>query len=208
MDVKSRLGKRATQGLETRTALITAARALFGSEGYAATSTEEIVARAGVTKGALYHHFTDKENLFRAVFQQLQQEISDAAAAEFMQPDSWDALLVGCQLWVDAHADPEVRQIVLVDSRAVLGWEQAREIETRFSTVVLRGALRKGMNAGVIERKPLRPLAVMLIGALSEACLFVAAAEDPATARAEVNEVIVGLLSGLRGHRVEVGAGT
>jgi AcrR family transcriptional regulator len=197
MDVKTKPGKRASQGVETRDALVTAARELFGKQGYAATSTEEVVSRAGVTKGALYHHFSDKESLFRAVFEQLQHEISDAAAAEFMQPDSWDALVVGCQLWVDAHADPVVRQVVLVDSRVVLGWEQARLIETRFSTVVLRGALRKAMNSGVLERKPLRPLSLMLIGALSEACLYVAAAEDKELARAETSELIRDLLGGL-----------
>jgi AcrR family transcriptional regulator len=203
MDVKrtgppNRAGKRAAQGLETREALVLAARDLFGNRGYAATSTEDIVSKAGVTKGALYHHFADKETLFRAVFEQLQQEISEVAAEQFLQPDSWDALLSGCQLWVDAHADPVARQIVLVDARVALGWEQARLIETRFSTVVLRGALRKAMNAGVLERKPLRPLALMLIGALSEACLYVAAAADNAAARAEVNELIGDLLTGMR----------
>jgi AcrR family transcriptional regulator len=196
--VKGAASKRAAQGVETREALVVAARELFGSQGYGATSTEDIVAKAGVTKGALYHHFADKESVFRAVFERLQQEISEAAGAEFIQPDSWAALLIGCQLWVDAHDDPMVRQIVLVDARVVLGWEQARLIETRFSTVVLRGALRKAMNAGVLERKPLRPLALMLIGALSEACLYVAAAEDEEVARTEVSELIVDLLSGMR----------
>jgi AcrR family transcriptional regulator len=198
MDVNRRVSNRTVRSTGTRAALIEAARTLFGTRGYVATSTEEIVARAGVTKGALYHHFADKVGLFRAVFEQVQQEISDAAAAEFMQPDSWDSLLVGCRLWVDAHSDPAIRQIVLVDARVVLGWEQARAIETRFSTVVLRGALRKAMNAGVIERKPLRPLAVMVIGALSEACLYVAAADDPPAARSEVNDLIESLLRGLR----------
>ncbi|HTW19474.1 MAG TPA: helix-turn-helix domain-containing protein [Mycobacteriales bacterium] len=190
--------KRVAQGLGTREALITAAREMFGAQGYAATSTEEIVERAGVTKGALYHHFADKERLFRAVFEQVQQEVSDQAVIEFLQPDSWDALVVGCRLWVEAHADPAVRQIVLIDARVVLGWETARLIETRFSTVALRGALRKAMHAGVIRREPLRPLALMLIGALSEACLYLAEADDPVAAKAEIGELIVSLLCGMR----------
>jgi AcrR family transcriptional regulator len=190
--------KRAAQAAETRDALIAAARELFGRQGYPATSTEEIVDRAGVTKGALYHHFSDKEGLFRAVFEQVQREVSDAAVAKFNQRDSWAALIDGCRLWVEAHDDPAVRQIVLIDARGVLGWETAREIETRFSTVALRGALRKAMNAGVITRQPLRPLAVMLTGALSEACLYVAAAADPAQARTEVAALVRALLAGIR----------
>jgi AcrR family transcriptional regulator len=195
MDVKS---KRVIQGQETRESLLVAARELFGSQGYAATSTEEIVAAAGVTKGALYHHFNDKEQLFRAVFERVQREISDAAVVEFLQADQWDSLVLGCQLWVDAHRDPHVRQIVLVDARGVLGTEVQRQIETRLSTVALRGALRVAMHAGVLQRRPLRPLAAMIIGALSEACLYVAEAEDPDSARDEVSVLIVDLLSGLR----------
>lgn len=190
--------KRVLQGQSTREALLRAARELFGTQGFAATSTEEIVALAGVTKGALYHHFRDKDTLFRAVYEQVQREVSDAAVVEFLQPDSWEALIRGCQLWVDAHDDPAVRQIALVDARGVLGWETARIIETRFSTVALRGALRKAMQAGVLSRQPLRPLSLMLTGALSEACLYVAQADDPPAARAEIGAVITGLLSGLR----------
>jgi AcrR family transcriptional regulator len=190
--------RRAAQAAETRDALITAARELFGEQGYAATSTEEIVERAGVTKGALYHHFSDKVALFRAVFEQVQLEISDTAVAEFNQPDSWVALIAGCRLWVKAHADPAVRQIALIDARGVLGWETAREIETRFSTVALRGALRKAMHAGVVTPQPLRPLAVMLIGALSEACFYLAANAENPQANDEVAELVVTLLSGIR----------
>ena len=195
MDVKSGRG---VQGAATRQALVAAARTLFGARGYGATSTEQIVAEAGVTKGALYHHFADKESVFRAVFEAIQQEVSDEAAAEFMQPDAWQALLGGCRLWIDAHLDPPVRQIVLTDAPAVLGWETVRAIETRYSTVALRGALRKAMHAGVVERRPLRPLAFMLIGALGEACLYVAGAEDPVAARQEVNGLLSDLLSGLQ----------
>ena len=194
-DVKSR---RVMQGQETRDALLAAARELFGTQGYAATSTEEVVAAAGVTKGALYHHFSDKEQLFRAVFEQIQREISDKSVVEFLQADKFEPLVLGCQLWVDSHADPIVRQIVLVDARGVLGYEVTRQIETRLSTVALRGALRTAMHAGVIRRQPLRPLAFMLIGALNEACLYVAQAADPALAREEVSQLILDLLTGMR----------
>jgi AcrR family transcriptional regulator len=190
--------RRVVQGEATRQALLDAARALFGSQGYAATSLDEIVAAAAVTKGALYHHFADKESLFRAVFEQVEREVSDKAVAEFLQPDAWQALIVGCRLWVEAHLAPDVRQIVLNDARAVLGWVVTRAIETRFSTVAVRGALRKGMSAGVLTRQPLRPLALMLTGALSESCLYVAEADDPATALEEVGGLIATMLSGMR----------
>ena len=190
--------KRLRQGEETRLALVAAATELFGKQGYAATSVDEIVARAGVTKGALYHHYSDKESLFRAVFEEVQREVSDQAVAQFNQPDAWDALLSGCRLWFNAHADPAVRQIALIDARGVLGWEAARAIETRYSTVALRGALRKAMTAGVLERRPLRPLSLILIGALSEACLYLAQSDDLVAARGEVNEIVTSLLSGMR----------
>jgi AcrR family transcriptional regulator len=194
-DVKD---KRVAQGEATRADLVRAARELFGERGYGETSNDEIVARAGVTKGALYHHFAGKEDLFRAVFEQVQRDVSDQAVAEFLRPDAWEALLGGCALWIDAHLDASVRRIVLQDARAVLGWEDVRAIENRFGATALRGALRKAMNAGVIEKQPLRPLALLLIGALGEGCLYIAEAPDPAGARSEVGTLITRMLSAFR----------
>src|SRR5580698_1711117 len=186
-DVKDR---RVAQGDATRAALIRAARELFGERGYAETSVDDVVGLAGVTKGAVYHHYDGKEGLFRAVFEQVHREVSDQAVAEFLAPDSWEALLRGCALWVDAHLDPSVRRIVLQDARAVLGWSEVRAIENRFGAVALRGALRKAMHAGVLERQPLRPLALLLMGALGEGCLYIAEADDADTARADVRELV------------------
>jgi len=146
-DVKNR---RVAQGDATRAALIIAARELFGAHGYAETSVDDIVAKAGMTKGAVYHHFEGKEGLFRAVFEQVHREVTDQAAAEFLGPDPWQSLLDGCRLWVDAHLDPAVRRIALEDARSVLGWDVVRDIENRFGAVALRGALRRAMHAGVL----------------------------------------------------------
>jgi AcrR family transcriptional regulator len=190
--------KRLAQGEATRAALIQAARDLFGEYGYVDTSIDEVAAKAGVTKGALYHHFNGKEGLFRAVFEQVHREVSDRAVAEFLGPDSWQALLRGCALWVDAHLDPSVRRIVLQDARAVLDWNDVREIENRFSAVALRGALRKAMHAGVLTKQPLRPLALLLLGALGEGCLYIADADDPVAARTEVRELVTQMLSAFR----------
>jgi AcrR family transcriptional regulator len=197
-DVKGPLRSKAAQGQATRAALLDAARRLFGQRGYAATSTEDVVAAAGVTKGALYHHFGGKPDLFKAVFEQVKHEISDRVAEVFMEPDPWTALLGGCQALVDAQLDPAVRQIVLNDARSVLGWETVREVDNRYGAVALRGALRKAMHAGVIVRAPLRPLALLLTGALSEACFYVSDAGDPVAARDEVRELVEGLIEAFR----------
>jgi len=197
-DVKGRQDRRVAQGDATRASLIKAARELFGEKGYVDTSIDEIVARAGVTKGAVYHHFDGKEGLFRAVFEQVHTEVTDQAAAEFLGPDSWTALLNGCALWIDAHLDPAIRTIALQDARAVLGWDEVREIENRFGAVALRGALRKAMHAGVFERRPLRPLALLLMGALGEGCLYIAESNDPGEARSEVLALITDMLGAFR----------
>ena len=159
---------------------------------------EDIAASAGVTKGALYHHFAGKDALFKAVYEQVKREITEQVAPSFLEPAPWDAVMAGCQATLDAHLDPEVRRIVLFDGRAVLGWEIAREIESRYGAIVLRGALRSAMNAGEIERQPLVPLAQMLNGALTEACVLIADAEDTTAARAEVGAVLLRILEGLR----------
>ncbi|HVN50678.1 MAG TPA: TetR/AcrR family transcriptional regulator [Acidimicrobiales bacterium] len=191
--------RRVAHGDATRANLVAVARRLFGEQGYAETSADEIAAAAGVTKGALYHHFDGKEDLFRAVFEQVELEISDKAASEFLNlPDAWEALTRGCALWVEAYLDPAVQRIVLSDARAVLGAAEVRAVENRFGAVALRGALRKAIYAGIIERQPLRPLSQMLAGALGEACLYIADAEDPELARAEVTELIETMMSGFR----------
>ncbi len=112
----------------------------------------------------------------------------------------------GCALWIDAHLDPAVRRIALQDARAVLGWDDVRGIENRFGAVALRGALRKAMHAGVLEARPLRPLALLLMGALGEGCLYIAESEAPEEARREVLALITDMLSAFRVGRETAGA--
>jgi AcrR family transcriptional regulator len=200
MDVKVLNGKdrREAQGDATRLALLSAARELFGLNGYAATSIEEVAARAGVTKGAVYHHFGGKATLFQEVYAQVMREVSDQVVSKFNEPDHWVALTSGCQLMIDAQLDPAVRRIALHDARSVLNWDVVHLIESRYGAVGIRGALRKAMHGGVIEPQPLRPLALLLAGALSEACFYVADADDPAQAREEVGRLVVRILEGLK----------
>jgi AcrR family transcriptional regulator len=196
--VSSTAKSRSAQGAETRASLLGAARELFASRGFADTSVDEIVSAAKVTKGALYHHFRNKEGLFAVVYEQVQREVSDLVVAEFLRPDPWDALHVGCELWIDAHLDPAVQRIAMRDARAVLGWEVVRDVETRFGAVALRGVLRRAIRVGVLNPDvPLRPLALMIMGALNEACFYVADAEDYDEARVTVRHLTSALLSGL-----------
>jgi len=196
--VGTNVNKKIAQGESTRASLVVAGRRLFGASGFADTSMEDIASAAGVTKGALYHHFSGKDALFRAVYEQVKREITDQVAPSFLLPDPWDALIAGCQATLDANLDPEVQRIALFDGRAVLGWEVAREIDSRYGAIVLRGALRSAMNKGVIERQPLVPLAQMLNGALTEACLLIADAQNSVESRAEVGTVVLRILEGLQ----------
>ncbi|MFZ2114063.1 MAG: TetR/AcrR family transcriptional regulator [Solirubrobacteraceae bacterium] len=190
--------KKVQQGEMTRQALLEAARTLFGERGYAATSLDEIANAAKVTKGALYHHFAGKQELFAGVYEQVKREVSERAATAFLEPDPWEDLCAGCQAMLDAHLDPLVRRILLHDAQAVLDADTIRRVENRYGAVVLRGALRRSIRAGVIQPLPLKALALMLTGAILEGCMAIAHADDPDQAREDVGNVLTTLLQGLR----------
>ncbi len=190
--------KKVQQGEVTRKALLRAARALFGEHGYAATSLEEITNAAKVTKGALYHHYSGKQELFAAVYEQVKREASERAATAFLEPDPWEDLCTGCYAMLDAHLDPPVQRIVLQDAQAVLDADTIRRVENRYGAVVLRGALRRSIRAGVIQPLPLKTLALMLTGAILEGCMAIADSDDPIQARADAGDVLTTLLQGLR----------
>jgi AcrR family transcriptional regulator len=197
MDVKS---KKARQGEATRRALIDAARKLFGEKGYAESSLDEIVAGAKVTKGAFYHHYGGKQELFAAVYEQVKLEVSDRFAVAFIEPDPWKDLCRGCHAMLDAHLDPSVQRIVLHDAQAVLDADTIRRVDARYGAVVLRGALRRAIRAGIIRPLPLKTLALMLTGAILEGCMAIADSENPAQAREDTGDVLTALLEGLRPH--------
>jgi AcrR family transcriptional regulator len=194
-DVKS---TKAEQGAATRRALIDAARTLFGEHGYTATSLDEIVAAAKVTKGALYHHYNGKQELFAAVYEQVKLEVSNRFAVAFIEPDPWKDLCAGCHAMLDAHLDPSVQRIVLQDAQAVLDADTIRQVDARYGAVVLRGALRRSIRAGIIKPLPLKTLALMLTGAILEGCMAIADSDDPTQARADTGKVLTSLLEGLR----------
>lgn len=171
---------KAQQRLATTQALVAQARALFARRGYAAVSLAEIVDHAGVTKGALYHHFENKEALFRAVVEQVQDDVAarvEAAAGAF--DDSWRQLTAGCEAFLRASAAPDVQQVMLIDGPAVLGWNEWRAMDEAASARHLRDALTALMDDGTITSQPVGPLTHLLSGAMNEAALWLAGSGEP-----------------------------
>ena len=191
--------RKAEQAEATRAALLAAARELFAERGFAGVGTEEIVHSAGVTRGALYHHFSGKEDLFRAVYEDLERELVERIAAEAMSiGDPLAALHAGAHAFLDACQDPAVSRIALLDAPSVLGWEEWREIGLRYGFGLVEGTLREAMNAGAIEPQPVRPLAHLVLGAIDEAAMVVARASDDGRTRREMGESVERFLESLQ----------
>jgi AcrR family transcriptional regulator len=180
----------------TRAALLAAARELFTEHGYAAVGTEEVVRRAKVTRGALYHHFTDKRDLFRAVFEQIESEIM-AAIEDRMAgvEEPLELLRTGLRAYLDLCTDPSLTRITLVDAPSVLGWAQWREADARHALGLVSGGLQMGMDAGVLRPGPVQPLAHMLLAAIGEAGMLMATGEED---RETVESALLEIVEGLR----------
>lgn len=195
-EVSTVAGARRTQGERTavtRDALVAAARRLFGTDGYAAVGTERIAREAGMTRGALYHQFADKAELFAAVLDQVEHEIGErmlVASAGHDPADTAAMLVAGADAFLDACAEPDLQRIVLVDGPSVLGWERWREICLRHSVGLVAALLSDGIERGSIPAQPVDPLTHVLVGAVDEAALYVARAADPQRARADVGIVL------------------
>jgi AcrR family transcriptional regulator len=196
-------GTRRTQAeraAETREALIEAARPLFAAQGFADVALEAIVRAAGVTRGALYHHFADKTELFAAVFENVEGEVAarmGEAIAASNQTDPVDVLRLGANFWLDICSDPEVQRIVLVDAPAVLGWTRWTEIGDRYNTGMVRALLTNAVETGRIPPQPIEATVLTILGAMREATLYVARAEDHDQARQDAGAVINRLIQAL-----------
>ena len=184
----------------TTAALLEAATSRFGAAGYDATSIDQVAAGAGVTKGALYHHFVGgKEALFRRVFEDAEARLATACAeaGAAAGPDPLDSLRAATRTFLESCLDPATRRIVLVDGPAVLGWEAWREVDERYFLGGVRLALSAAMDEGRLRRRPVDPLAHLLMGALTEAAMTVARADDPQAALRDVLDEVDDLLRGL-----------
>lgn len=202
---------------DTRQALVDAARALFTAQGYAATGTEEIVAAARVTRGALYHHFQDKTDLFRAVMEQIAREVAEHLIdAELSRPaapspgqpvgqpaaqppaDAWDEVRDGLRAFLDlCVVTDDFQRIVLVEGPAVLGHEAWDDLVARHGSNLLAEWLSRAVEQGRIAPVPIQPLTRLLIAMISESSLYIARADDRSAARKAMGTVLDRLLAGL-----------
>lgn len=175
----------------TRAALLAAARDLFAEQGFVATGREQIAERAGVTRGALYHHFGSKEQLFRTVVEQLEEELgAQVMVAAARSDDAAEQLRLGCMAFLDACLDPAVRRVVLIEAPVVLGWDQWREIDAQHGLLLVTHALEAVVASGQMAPVAVEPLAHLLLGALNEAAMLVANAATPKKARVEVGGTV------------------
>jgi AcrR family transcriptional regulator len=191
---------KAEQSEATRVALIAAGRRLFGERGYADVGTEEVVRAAGVTRGALYHHFAGKSDLLEAVYRQVEEEVTTRIAETALASGASSpvgSMRAGIAMFIDACAEPEVQRIVLLDAPAVLGWDRWREIAASYGLGLIEASLEAAVEAGEIPAQPVKPLAHVLMGAMDEAAMLVARSEDPGV-REEVTAVLERLLESLR----------
>jgi AcrR family transcriptional regulator len=179
--------------------ILKAGRLLFGERGFAATTIDDIAEQARVAKGAVYHHFATKEAVFAAVFDQvsraLVQEIDRAVRTE---KDVLAAMVAGTQHYFAACAKGPTGQIILRDGPAVLGWERWREIDAQHFGGKIPRALEAAMDAGLIARQPIEPLARLLLGAVTEAAVACAGRTDVLKAGNEYTRAFKSLLEALR----------
>lgn len=192
------MATKAEQSDATRKALIDAARDLFAQHGFADTATEAVVANAGVTRGALYHHFKDKTALFQAVYEDLEEQLV-ARVDQSVQgiTDPLKVLRRGSDAFLDACLDPAVMRVVLLEGPTVLGWELWREIDQKYGLGMIQFTLEMAMKAGSIRKAPLEALAHVLLGGLVEGSMLMANAHNRAKARADVGKAIAAIIDGL-----------
>jgi AcrR family transcriptional regulator len=190
----------ADRSAATRDALVTAARRLFAAHGFAEVSADAIVAKAGVTRGAMYHQFADKTALFDAVVEAVEADVARRLAEEVAAAgisDPVEAMRRAMRKWLDICVEPEIYRIALVDGPSVLGWAHWREVCQRYVFGLVEAVLAHGIELGRIRAQPVRPLAHVLMGASDEAALYVAEAADRGQACAEMIEVLDRLIVGV-----------
>ncbi len=193
-------GAKAEQSEATRAALMATARRMFAERGYAAVGTEEIVRATGVTRGALYHHFAGKQDLFRAVYEELEQQIVDqiAATVAASATDPVQALHAGAEAFLDVCEDPAVQRIALVDAPSVLGWERWREIGMRYGLGLVQATVQAAVGTGQIDPQPVDPLAHLLLGAIDEGAMLIARADDDGRTRREVGAALARFIDAIQ----------
>ena len=184
----------------TRSRLITTARRLFAEKGFAGTSTEEILSETAVSRGALYHHFPSKTDLFQATFEQVEDELTAQVlqvAAAGGETDPMRILQVGFGAFLDQCLNPEVQRIVMLDGPTVLGWDLWHELDERYAFGTIKAVLTVAADTGRIEPATVEPLTHLLVGAIMQAGMVVARSDDPLSAKKAMTETFAGIIAGL-----------
>lgn len=200
----------AADAAETRRTLIDVGTRLFAEQGYAAVTAEALVAEAGVTRGALYHHFPDgKPGLFEAVYREVLQRLDDAVSEAGLRAaedtgDLWAAFWAGTDRYLELCLDPTISRIALFEGPAALGWETWEAIDLEFSVAQFAGIVELLIAVGEIADQPVEPLAKVLVAAYNQAGRQIATADDPATAEADYRLVLRTLVAGLAGGSTAV----
>jgi AcrR family transcriptional regulator len=194
---------RRARGDQTRRDLITAGRALFVDPGFFKATIGDLVTRSGVgTRGAFYHHFNNKTELFHAVFTEVEQDLMLRSLAHPPPGRSaWEQLVTGLRGFLVAALEAEVQRIILIDGPVILGWQTLRAIQDASSIAMIEVLVRRAISDGSIEPQPVHELTHMLVAALEEAALLVAHSSDPDEARASSGQVLDGLLRALTSSR-------
>jgi AcrR family transcriptional regulator len=197
-EVKHRARGRPDEG--ARDALLEAATELFIERDYADVSTDDILRRAGVSRGALYHHFSGKRDLFREVFDASEARVVGRVAESLAgMEDPFELLIAAARSYLrEAETSEELRRLGILQSRVVLGWEGWREVASKYGLAVTRALLAAAMDAGAIKQRDLTTLSHVVLAALWEGATLIATAKDRAAARADAEAVVVDIVEGLR----------
>jgi len=191
-------GKRAAQGRATRGQLIEVATRLFAEHGYEGTSIEAVLSAAGVSRGALYHHFAGKEALFEAVVSAVSEQVT-VKLTETVQgcADPLDAMRTAALAWIDLAADPVIQRVVLVDAPSVLGWDRWRAMDDGRTLGAMRAMLQAISDSGRLPAELVGPFSHMILAALDEIVMVIARAPDSTAAVAEGRMAVQALLDRL-----------
>jgi AcrR family transcriptional regulator len=188
--------KNVERGVGTRREIVDAAMKLFAERGYAGVSIEAVLAACGISRGALYHHFASKEALFEAVFEAVEIDVTNRVVSRSAGAnDPSEAVWAGCEAFLDLTQEPVVRQIMLTDAPAVLGWDKWREIDARHAFGLLKAALGPAAAEAGLRAEVVDAFAHMLLASLSEVALMIAQAEDAPVALANGKAALRELLA-------------
>jgi AcrR family transcriptional regulator len=203
------MNKNVERGQVTRAHLIDVATRLFAAHGYDGTTIEAVLASSGVSRGSLYHHFPGKDALFWAVLEEVGARMGEQVREAMRDAlDPVAALRVGCLAWIRLAGDPVVRQIMLIDAPAVLGWQRWRELDEQSTLGEIRALLTYAADAGRIERRHVEPFAHIVLAAVNEVTQMIAGADNPAAALSAGESAVAEFLDRLLGNLVTPVAGT